>query len=49
MILNIRMSRPGYPFLQEKTVKVNVNIEEDPEIQRLNNQGFHIVSAEVNL
>ena len=46
-ILKVRMARPGYPTLQERTVRIPVRVDEDAEVMDLRRRGFQITKTEV--
>jgi hypothetical protein len=49
MQLKVKMQRPGYPFIQEKWITLQINERDNPEIRRLTDAGYHVVKAEVSL
>lgn len=45
--LKVRMVRPGYPSIQDQTVRIPVQVDENPEVMDLRQRGFQITKMEV--
>jgi len=48
MILKVKMTKSGYPFLQEKWIRINIDLCNYPEIRNLQISGYGITKIEVD-
>ena len=46
--LKIKLIKPGYPFLQEKWITVNIDIENNPNVKYYTGIGYGISRIEVD-
>jgi len=46
--LKIKMIKPGYPFLQEKWITLDIDIENNPKIKYYSEIGYGISKIEVD-